>query len=146
MYSSSHAAIGTTLVAGGFIAGGTGGLIVGAAVAVVSHLFVDYLGEEPYGDLTTSAIWELIPMLIFAASAFLSGYPMVFLVGWLAGNLMDIIDKKLYLAMFLKNVDPWYFFHKGKPKIKLDLATTKMYAFMSCIVYVTVAIIMKGYA
>ena len=71
---------------------------------------------------------------------------MVFLVGWLAGNLMDIIDKKLYLAMFLKSVDPWYFFHKGKPKIKLDLATTQVYAFMSCIVYVTVAIIMKGYA
>lgn len=141
MYSSSHAAVGTALVLGGYSLGGEGGAIIGSLLAITSHLFVDKINEKPYGDLTSSVVWEAIPMIIFAACAFISGMPWLFLVGWVSGNLMDIIDKKLYLAMFFDKIKPWNFFHRSKPSIKLDLETTKLYAGMSCMAYVVMAML-----
>jgi hypothetical protein len=144
MYASTHAAVGTAIVGGGYLLAGPGGALVASGFAVASHLFVDQLNEKPYGDKTVSVVWEAIPLCIFAACAYLSGVPWVFAFGWIAGNLMDIIDKKLYLAMFFDSVKPWNIFHKWKPAIDLDLPTTQLYAFMSCVMYVLIALVLGG--
>lgn len=140
MYSSHHAAVGTAITVAGYTLAGLTGLVVSLPLAAVSHFAVDTLNEKPYGNLTVSAMWEAVPLAIFVVCAYLSGMPWLFLAGWVAGNLFDIIDKKLYLAMFFKKIKPWFFFHTVPPTINLDLKTTKLYAILSVLVYIALAV------
>jgi len=147
MYSNVHGVAGTLLVLGAaqvspdpVIAMAAGGI-----AAFYSHDVLDRLGEKSYGDLKTTALWEGIPFALFACVAFLSGQWWLYAFGWVMGNLMDIIDKKLYLAIIWPSRfgPSWKLFpcHRRKPDIQFTLNQTKLISICSSIaVFATYAL------
>ena len=80
-----------------------GGNPLGCLLASISHLLADYIGES--GGIKNNkqrVIFDILPTIIlFAASYFYGGTHEAWLVvlASIFGNLPDLIDKKLYLAI-----------------------------------------------
>ena len=97
MNATPHTVIGYSMIK---LAGGNP---FGWLLAFVSHLLADYIGES--GGIKTPKqriIFDIVPTIIlFIASYFYGGLYEVWLVllGCIFGNLPDLIDKKLYLAI-----------------------------------------------
>jgi hypothetical protein len=129
MYSAHHAAVGTALTVGGYLAAGPVGVLVGGALAFLSHDPMDRLGEAAYGrsfppDRQT-LIWEGGPFVAFIAAAVFAG-PLwwVLATGWISGTGMDLIDKARWFAG-----KPTVFgCHDRDPDVRLTLWQTKALA------------------
>lgn len=138
-YSNVHAVVGTGVVLAVHAITGdtTTAVVLGGAGAAVSHDALDRLGEASYGDKLTTIQWELYPLWIFAMVAYFSGNWELYAVGWIAGNLYDIVDKKLYLSiLWPERFGPsWTFFrcHRRRPDIMLTLRQTKLLTIASSI-------------
>jgi len=97
MNATPHTVIGYSMIK---LAGGNP---FGCLLAFVSHLLADYIGES--GGIKTPkqrVLFDIVPIIIlFIASYFYGGSNEVWLVilGCIFGNLPDLIDKKLYLAI-----------------------------------------------
>lgn len=147
MYSSVHATAGTLIVLATYAVTNStsSAMIIGGSVAFLAHDVLDRFGEKSYGDLQTSLIWEVVPLLLFAVMAYLSGLWQLYFVGWIAGNLMDIIDKKLYLAiLFPKRVSFMYLFpcHRRTPNVQLTQRSTQLTAIAAaCTLFLITALI-----
>jgi len=145
MYSNVHGVAGTLIVlATHAITKDTSvAIALGGTLAFLSHDPLDRLGEKSYGSLATTIRWEGFSMWIFALAAYLSGQWPLFAVGWIAGNGMDIIDKKLYLSIALpsKFGPSWTLFpcHRRKPDVNLTLAQTRFATLLSSLVIAAVA-------
>lgn len=129
MYSNIHGVAGAAIVVGTYrLTGDTGAaLAIGGWFAFLSHDPLDRLGEKSYGGMRKTVVFEAIPLAIFAYCAWLSGIPWLFAAGWIAGNGMDLIDKKLYLAMFFSKrfkVLDWFACHRRKPDIAFTYKQT----------------------
>lgn len=147
MYSAPHAALGSAFVVGGFIAAGDIGMAVGAVLGAITHDPLDRLNEKPYGGLLVSVIWEAVPLAAFIAAAWWSGEPALFALGWIAGNAIDLWDKKGYVAMlFPGRVAQWHHFgcHTRKPDRDLTSWETKAAAVTSIAVYAALAVLVRG--
>ena len=146
MYSNVHGTIGASIVLATYAV--TNDPITAAALggagAFVSHDALDRLGEKSYGDLKTSIIYEAAPLALFAYMAHLSGMWELYAVGWIAGNGMDIIDKKLYLSiLWPSRFGPsWTKFacHRRRPDIQFSLRTTKLATYLSSLVIVAMTL------
>ncbi len=145
MYSNVHGVVGTSLVlAAHQITGDTTAAIVwGGAAAFISHDVLDSLGEKSYGNLETSIRWELYPLWIFAMAAVWSGHWWLYAVGWIAGNGMDLIDKRMYLSIFWPDRFPFgkYFAcHRRTPAIQFTLGQTRLATIVSTLAIVGVSL------
>lgn len=148
MYSAVHSAVGIGLAVSGYaLTGNWGGAAVGFVAATISHDWLDRLfGEHGYGSLSKTLAWEGIPLLVFALSAWLSG-PLwwVFAIGWLGGNLFDLIDKKLGLSILFPSKFPATTYipcHKVKPRWKLSLKATQALAVLSTLFVLTLGLLL----
>jgi hypothetical protein len=135
MYSAHHAAVGAALTVGGYLAAGPVGVIVGGALAFLSHDPMDRLGEAAYGrsfppDRQT-LIWEGGPLVAFIAAAILAG-PLwwVLATGWIAATGMDLIDK----ARWFMGKPGLFPCHYRKPDVGLSLWQTKALAVLAAAV------------
>jgi hypothetical protein len=120
MYSHVHGVVGavayTSSVAVGSALGSTFlGHVVGASLAYVSHFLMDYLGEHGYGDNKVSAMIEVPHLVTFGVLGFISGHFWLYFLGWLFGNLPDLIDKPLRL---IGKKPEWHSCHNGKGLIQ----------------------------
>lgn len=146
MYTNIHATAGTLIVlATHAVTQNTETAIaLGGALAFLSHDPIDRLGEKNYGSMEISLRWEGVALAVFAIVAYLSGQWPLFAVGWIAGNGMDLIDKKLGLAIaFPDKFKFGYFFkcHRRAPNIKLTLGQTKLAAVLASVAITTVTIL-----
>jgi len=132
MYASHHAAVGTALTVGGYIAAGPVGVLVGGALAFLLHDPMDRLGEAAFGrsfppDRQT-LIWEGLPFLAFILAAVLAG-PLwwVLATGWIAATGMDLIDK----ARWFMGRPTVFRCHDRAPDVRLTLWQTKALAVLA---------------
>lgn len=136
MYSAVHSAVGIGLAVGGYaLTDNWGGAAVGFVAATISHDWLDRLfGEHGYGSLGKTILWEGVPLAVFIAAAWLSGIWWVYLIGWLGGNLPDLIDKKLGLSILAPARFPAttiFGCHKATPRWRLSLRATQALAALS---------------
>jgi hypothetical protein len=108
MYSNVHGVIGAITVATTYVLtkNETIALTLGMAIAFLLHNPTDYLGEKGYGSMKITLIYEIVPYIIFWTCAYFSGIWYLYILGWIAGNGMDLWDKKLYLSVFLPKKFP----------------------------------------
>jgi hypothetical protein len=150
MYSHVHGVVGAvtytaTVAVGSALGSEIGGHITGAFLAYVSHFLLDYLGEHGYGDNKISAMIEFPHLITFGTLGFISGHFWLFFLGWVFGNLPDLIDKPLRLSGLVPQ--EWHSCHNGKGlfqwkgkklgypvKIKLDRDQTIVIGIMSTMV------------
>jgi len=85
--------------------------IVGAGLAFVSHFLWDYVGEASIGNTKQSSLIEGSLLLAFLCSLGALGSPLVAFLGWVIGNLPDLIDKPLDWIFKRKQ---WFSCHNGK--------------------------------
>ncbi len=125
-YSNVHGVTGALIALGGYQAGGDPGLLAGLAAAFLSHDLLDRIGEKSYGDMRASFVWEFVPLMVFLAVVSVHPLGWVLGAGWIAGNMMDLIDKRLYLSVF-GLVEPGEFFpcHRRSPTVPLTQRQTK---------------------
>lgn len=134
MYASHHAAVGTPMVLYGATFGPVG-IAAGFVLAVISHLFVDMIGEKGYGPLLSkeTLFWEGVPFIGFAIAAWLSGQWWLFALGWVGSLLPDLIDKPL---TWLGKSSLWICHTKpGWVKFPLTLTQTKVTAVLATLSY-----------
>lgn len=137
MYSNVHGTAGALLVLAGCTVSDDPviGATAGGLAAFFSHDLLDRLGEKSYGPLKVALLWEGLPLLLFASVAYLSGSWWIYALGWVLGNLMDIIDKKLYLSILFPNkFGPsisLFPCHDRRPDIDLTLDQTKSITIVS---------------
>ena len=93
MYTNAH---GST---GAIIYSACPNKIVGGFLAFISHFILDHLGEKGYGSQKLSMIIEGAFLTIFLTVACLSTDFSGFAIGWMLGNLPDIIDKGFFTNM-----------------------------------------------
>jgi hypothetical protein len=77
---------------------------LGCLVAIGTHFLADYIGERGLYTDKQRIIYDVLPTLIaFVFAYFFGGENEVWLLllGSVLGNLPDLIDKKLYLSIFL---------------------------------------------
>ena len=123
MYSNPHAAVGLACTATTFFITKdlNQALWIGLPIAVISHWLMDFLREK--GMSKTQVIkYDVIPSLVFYLPLFFIGfeYFWLFFLSWIAGNLLDLIDKKLYLTIFFPNkFKSTRYFHKHKTGLQL---------------------------
>ncbi len=127
MYASEHGVVGAAIVVAAAQVDPAAGLVA-MVPAFLSHWYLDWIGEAGFPTKRQTVIWEVVPFLSFACAAYLSGHGWLFAAGWFAGNLMDIVDKRAYLAPLLG----WQFgmtFHRNNPaRFPITLTQTKLAA------------------
>lgn len=144
MYSSHHAAVGVALTVAGYHAGGEAGVAVAAVLAFLSHDPLDRIGEAAYGRAFPfppdhpTMIWEGVPLVAALLAAVMAG-PLwwVIVAGWVAGVLMDIIDKGL-LAIGWPEIFPC---HHRTPDAHLTLTQTKALAVAATAWFIAAALL-----
>lgn len=115
---------------------------IGITLAIVSHWFLDFLKEKGMTK-KEAIIYDVVPGIPYFLMALFSGYFWLFMFSWLAGNLLDLIDKKMYLVIFFpKKYKPTYYFHKHKTGIQLSKKQTIASSFISTIVTVIIFLIL----
>lgn len=116
MYSHVHGVVGAvvytaTVSIGNAVGAPVWGHAVGFFLGYVSHFLMDYLGETGYGDNKISSWIEFPHLFTFGTLGFISGHFWLYFIGWVAGNLPDLIDKPLAVGFGRKQ---WHSCHNGK--------------------------------
>ena len=106
MYITTHGHTGAVLTATSVATLGIPlGLPVGLGAAFISHFFLDYIQEYPYDDFGKNGYGKLFKIqlpsflvfgicLLWLYSSHDYVYMIAYILGYLAGNLPDFIDKK----------------------------------------------------
>ena len=149
MYSNIHGVTGALIVSG--VAEATGGDPTAVALSVVaaflSHDVLDRLGEKSYGNMATTLWWEGVPLLVFMILAYLSDQWWLYAIGFIAGTGMDLIDKKLGLAiMFRDRFSFGHYFrcHRRQPDINLTLGQTRFATIFATVLLIVVSVYLNG--
>lgn len=148
MYSAVHGAIGVAVVGVTYLftQNEVIAMTVGSILAFLAHDPTDRLGEKGYGNIKSTLFYEIPPYLIMLLGGWLSGFFWLFLIGYIAGNGIDLIDKKMYLSVFNPKKYPvTYHFkcHRRKPNFQLTLKQTKLAAYLSCILIIAIALLIN---
>jgi len=128
-------------MAGHEIAGPVGAVVASLA-AFASHDVLDRIGEASYGGLRAALAWEAPAALATIAGALLSGLWGVFLLGWVAGNLMDLIDKRFGASIIAPDVYParkTFACHRRPPNVTISRRATKAAAILSAVAILVMA-------
>lgn len=143
MHSSVHGNVGVSI--GKTVLAITGvsifGVILGSFLAFLSHDPVDRLGEKGYPSMKITLLYEVIPFLITMLLGFYDGNFWLYLLWYTSGNVMDLIDKKLYLSVFFpKKFPATYHFkcHRRRPNIQLNLKQTKIAMYISVLTIIII--------
>ena len=116
---------------------------IGTPLAVASHYFLDFLFEKGM-DRNELLIFEGMPSIMYILLAICSGHFWLMICGLVEGNLLDWIDKKLYLTVYFpKKFKPTFYFHKHKKGIRLTLKQTKLAGIISTIIIIGMFLILK---
>ena len=105
MHANTHGAIGIAIVTATYL--GTKSekktFIVGGILAFASHYVLDFIGEAGYKSVQQMLLIEFgIYLFAIIIMSFLGKKYLFFTIfGHFMANLMDYIDKKMYLALFL---------------------------------------------
>jgi hypothetical protein len=116
----------------------------GGLLAFISHDAVDRLGETSYGDFKSFLKMELTLLALFVFSAAISGFWHLFIIGWIGGNAMDLVDKKGGLSILNKKKYPFtkiFRCHRRQPNITFNQDATYTAGFISGIVIVLIGLI-----
>lgn len=120
--------------------------ILGIGLAIGSHFILDFINEsglsrkdQTHYDMNFSIMGYLISILLFIIDSrdpgylFLESRSYYFILGSICGNLLDLIDKKLYLAIFFpERYKPTYYFHlRKKPLLNPPPIITKVIGVVS---------------
>lgn len=119
--------------------------IIGGIIAFASHYILDFIGESGYRSmqelLSIETFVFMVPMVImyFAGIKFLK----ISFFGFFMANLMDVIDKKMYLAiLFPKRYSFTYYFHSKKQVLfnisyqaTIGAAVFSMILVITCLLY-----------
>lgn len=123
MYTDIHSSAGVVTYIG--ITAFTGNCILGFSIAAATHFLLDFIMEEKFKGLFLSQIAFLV---LFFLLGFKTGMLKEFIIGAVAGNLYDIIDKKLGLSLYDLKKHPYtYHFHikNQKKGLKISSKTTR---------------------
>jgi hypothetical protein len=145
MYSNPHAAAGLMITAAtlAITKDENLALLIGLPLAVFSHWLLDFLKEKGMSKKEV-LIYDVIPSFFYVILAFLSGYFWLFMLSWWAGNLLDLIDKKLYLTIFFpKKYKSTTYFHKHKTGIYFSLTETKKASIISSLIIFIIFTLIK---
>ena len=93
---------------------------LGAGLAFVSHFLVDYIGESGIGSTKRSATIEGALLIAYFLGAYLGGVFVLGLIGWVMGNLPDLIDKP---NRWFRGKKEWFSCHNGDGLFKFKLGT-----------------------
>ena len=92
--------------------------IIGAGAAFISHFLWDYVGESSIGDTKKSSIIEGSLLIAFLFGAGVSGLMFPAVIGWIMGNLPDLIDKP---NRWFRGKKEWFSCHNGRGFLMLRL-------------------------
>ncbi|WP_405565896.1 hypothetical protein [Polaribacter sp. Asnod6-C07] len=139
MHASTHGAIGIAIITATYIITKSEKktFIIGGILAFASHYVLDFIGEFPYRTIQEMLfiefavyLWSLVLMYFLGIK-----YLKFSVFGFFMANLMDYIDKKMYLSIFLPKEYPFtYYFHsKNQVLIPISYQKTIIAAIVSVI-------------
>ena len=126
MHANTHGAVGIAIITATYLLTKSDKktFLIGGSLAFTSHYVLDFIGEAGYKSVQEMLliefsvyIWALLIMSFLGKKFF------VFTVfAHFAANLMDYIDKKMYLALFLpKDFQITYYLH-SKNQVLLPIS------------------------
>ena len=145
MYSNPHAAVGLVLTTTTYVLTNSEELAfaIGIPLAIASHYFLDFLFEKHLSKKEVIE-YDVIPSLIYVLLALFSGHFWLAMFSWWAGNLFDLIDKKLYLTIFFpKKFKATHYFHNHKNGIRFTLKQTKLASVVGTVIIIGMMFILK---
>lgn len=137
MHASTHGAIGIAIITATYAITKSENktYIIGGILAFTSHYILDFIGEAPYKSMQEMLLIEVAVYVWSIALMFLLGikYLKFAVFGFFMANLMDYIDKKMYLSIFLPKEYPltYYFHSKNQVLIPLSYQETIIAAIVS---------------
>ena len=147
MYSNFHGSIGVAIVTTTYLItkDEVMAMAIGGFLSFLAHDPTDRLGEHNLGKYFL--LYEIFPFIIAMAIGWYSGFFWMFFVGYFTGNIMDVWDKKLYLAILMpKKFKMLYDFpchRRERSKIKqLTLQQTKDSVWIGLVLVVISAALM----
>lgn len=129
MYPNVHGVVGTLCTLGvyGATKDQTLSLLFGGILAFISHDVMDRLGEKHYPSTKFLLLFEGSLFAIFCFMAWKSNLTILYAIGWIGGNLMDLIDKKFGLSIWNNAKYPYgqvFPCHRRAPNYQLNLWQT----------------------
>ena len=111
MYTHVHSVVGTAIVGATYLVTKDVWLtsIIGGTLSFVSHHYVDKLGEASLTDSDKYGMEISVMINLLGASYALGDLFWIPILGIIAGNLMDLIDKKLYLVFFKYSIVEFFY-------------------------------------
>ena len=125
MYPNTHGVVGTLCAVATYSI--TNDYFSSAIVAFISHDLLDRLGEKHYPSTKFLLLFEGSLFAIFCFLAWKSDQTLLYAIGWLGGNMMDLIDKKIGLSIINNKKYPYGTFfpcHRRKPNFDFNLWQT----------------------
>lgn len=125
MYPNVHGITGTLCTLGVYAVtkDQTLSLLFGGILAFFSHDLMDRLGEKHYPSTKFLLLFEGSLFAIFCFLACKSDQTLLYAIGWIGGNLMDLIDKKFGLSIWNNKKYPYGSFfkcHRRKPNYQFN--------------------------
>jgi hypothetical protein len=125
MYPNVHGVVGTISAITTYSI--TNDYFISGIVAFLSHDLMDRLGEKHYPSAKFLLLFEGILFAIFCFLAWKSDQTMLYAIGWLGGNMMDFIDKRMGLSIINPTKYPYlqlFPCHRRKPNYDFTLNQT----------------------
>jgi hypothetical protein len=149
MHANTHGAIGIALVTATYLVTKSEKktFIVGGVLAFASHYVLDFIGEAGYKSVQQMLFIEFAVYLWGIVLMSLLGRKILILTVFahFMANLMDYIDKKMYLALFLpKDYEITYYFHtRDQVLLPLSYNATLIAAVVSTLLITMCFLILK---
>lgn len=140
MHANTHGVIGIAIVTATYLItkNDKKTFLIGGILAFASHYVLDFIGEAGYKSVQQMLfiefavyLWGIVLMSFLGRKILL-----LTIFAHFMANLMDYIDKKMYLALFLpKEYSITYYFHsKEQVLLPISYNATLMAAFLSAII------------
>jgi hypothetical protein len=111
--------------------------IVGGLLAFASHDVMDRLGEKKYPSTKFLLLFEGSLFAIFCYLAYKSNLTILYVIGWICGNAIDFIDKKMGLSIINPTKYPsfnWFKCHKREPNLDFNLSQTILISILATLI------------
>ncbi len=139
MHANTHGAIGIAIITATYLITKSEKktYIIGGILAFASHYILDFIGESSYKTTKEMLLIEVAVYLWSLVLMFFLGikYLKFAVFAHFMANLMDYIDKKMYLSIFLPKEYPYtYYLHsKNQVLIPISYQETIMAAIVSAV-------------
>jgi hypothetical protein len=150
MHANTHGAIGIAIITATYVLTKSEKktFLIGGLLAFASHYVLDFIGEAGYKSVQEMLLIEFgVYVFALVLMGFLGRKFFVFAVfAHILANLMDYIDKKMYLALFLpKEYEITYFFHsRNQVLLPISYNETIAAAFISIAIIVFCFVLLKS--